>query len=350
LEAELDWKSNQKRGIRYWKFIGLGFLVVILALVPLVVHSTYYMHLLIMAGINAMLAMTFILMLRTGLISLAIAAFWGLGSYASALLVMRIGLSFWLALPASTIIVGIIALGIGYIFVRNAGFGFLILTMVMGMLIVVVFGNTPLLGGYQGIARIPPPNAITIPFLAPIEFISKTPYYYLMLFLLLVVALAFWALYTAWAGRAWIAIGLNPRLAQSVGVNLFRYRLVAFVVASAAAALAGSFYASYIGNIIPGTFNVFKTIYVQIYAILGGVGFAILGPILGSLLMTFIPEFLRVTGNIEPMITGILLIILVLFLPSGLLGLLPSRGARRGESIARIGQVIKSLLVASRWR
>ena len=133
------------------KYLIAGLLVVVFALIPLVVRSPYYLHLLIMAGLNTILAMTFVLMLRTGLISLAIAAFWGMGAYASTLFVVKLNLSFWLSLPASTVLVGIIALGIGFVFVRNAGFGFLMLTAVLGMLIVVVFGNIPLLGGYAGI-------------------------------------------------------------------------------------------------------------------------------------------------------------------------------------------------------
>ena len=83
----------------------------------------------------------------------------------------------------------------------------------------------------------------------------------------------------------------------------------------------GSFYAHYYGAIVPATFGPFKTIYVHVYAILGGIGFPILGPAIGSLILTFVPEFLRVTEGVEPIFTGILIILLILFLPNGLLGL-----------------------------
>ncbi len=310
---------------------------VLLAFVPLVVESPYYMHLLIMSGINAILAMTFVLMLRTGLISLAIAGFLGIGSYASTLLVMRLKLSFWLALPASAIITGILALGIGFLLVRNAGFSFLILTAVIGMLIVELFGNIKLLGGYQGIESIPPPDPIPIPFFPPIEFASKVPFYYFMLFLLLLVVLAFSAFFRAWTGRAWMAIGLNPRLAESLGINVFRYRLLAFVVGSATAGLIGSFYAHYIESILPGSFGIFRTIHVHIYAILGGVDSAILGPVIGSFIMTFVPELLRITREIEPILTGLLVIFLILFLPRGLLSLF----GQEGESSSVWGKIVR---------
>ncbi len=93
-------------------------------------------------------------------------------------------------------------------------------------------------------------------------------------------------------------------------MNLHRYRLLSFVVASMGAGLAGSFYAHYIGAVTPSTFGIFKTIHIHIYAILGGLGFPILGPIIGALIMTFVPEMLRITGEIEPIFTGFLIIIL----------------------------------------
>ena len=115
-----------------WKFIGIILVIVILALLPLAVHNPYYMHLLILMGINSVLAMTFVLMLRTGLISLGIAGFWGIGAYASALLSMRLGLPVWLALPAGAVITGIVAAIVGAFLVRQGGFGFIIQTLAFG--------------------------------------------------------------------------------------------------------------------------------------------------------------------------------------------------------------------------
>jgi branched-chain amino acid transport system permease protein len=301
-------------------------LIIILVLLPLVVKSPYYLHLLIMVAINTILAMTFVLMFKTGLISLAIAAFWGMGAYSSTLLVMRAGLSFWLAMPASAIIVGTIAFVAGFLVVRNAGFGFLMLTAVIGMLVVTVFGNIRWLGGYQGIDTIPPPDPITIPFIGTIEFVSKVPYYYLILVLLFGTALAFCAMYAAWTGRAWTAIDLKHHLAEAVGINVFRYRLLAFVIAAVVAGYTGSFYSHYIGAVIPGTFDIFRTIYVHIYAILGGLQFTIFGPIIGSTVMTLIPEFLSITQEIEAIITGLFIILLILLLPNGLMSLMGLSG------------------------
>jgi len=309
--------------MRAGKFVFIIILIIILALLPLVVRNPYYIHLLIMVGINAVLAMTFILMLRTGLISLAIAAFWGIGAYASALLSVKLGLPVWLAMPVTAVVTGIVAAIVGALLVKQGGFGFIIQTLAFAFIIVLIFGTFEVFGGYVGIVGIPHPEQISVPFAGSIQFtaISKMPFYYLMLFLVLLMVLVLNAFYSAWAGRAWKAIGLSAPLAESLGINLFNYRLLAFVIASSIAGLMGSFYAHYYGALVPGTFGPFKTIYTHVYAILGGIGFPILGPAVGALIMTFVPELLRVTEGVEPIFTGILIILLILFLPDGLLGL-----------------------------
>jgi branched-chain amino acid transport system permease protein len=310
------------------KPIALGLGVIILIGLPLLITSNYYLHLLIVAGMNAVLAMTFVLMLRTGLVSMSIAAFWGVGAYTATLLTMKWGASFWLALPLAAIVAAILALAIGALLVRNAAFSFLILTAVLALLTVFVFGNLKWLGGFIGIDRIPPPDPILLPFLPPIPFDSKPAFYYLMLFLLGLAVIFYRALYNSWAGRAWMAIGLNPRLAESFGVNVFRYRLLSFVIAAGTAGMMGGFYAHYIGAINPYAFNIFKTINVHIFAIMGGVQFPLLGPLLGSFVMTLVPELLRVAKEIEPIILGLWYILLMLFLPNGLLSLLQRAGKR----------------------
>lgn len=332
---------------RYKRPVSLIGAIVICALIPLFVHSPYYLDLLIMVLVNTILAMTFIMMLRAGLISLGLAAFWGVGAYASAMLVMKLGLSFWLSLPISALITAVIALGLGYLLIKNVGFTFLIITAVIGMLFVVAIGNASFLGGYSGIADIPPPDPIRIPFLPPIEFVAKAQYFYLALFLFVVVVLICKAFYSAWTGRAWTAIGLSPQLAESLGINVFRYRLLSFVVASGIAGLIGSFYAHYQGFIIPDTYGFITTIYVQIYAILGGIGHAVLGPVVGAVVMTFFPEYMRITQEFSPIFTGVLLVVVVIFLPGGLLSLLDRRTTAT-ERVTRIGKVIKSLLATIR--
>lgn len=300
---------------------------------PLLIRDSYYLHLLILAGINALLAMTFVILLRTGLVSLAIAAFWGIGAYASVVLTVKLGLSVWLAFPVSALMTGVVGLIIGYPLLKNAGFTFVMLTSVLGMLIVQVFGAIRYLGGFMGMTGVPAPDAFAIGGLR-IGFVSKPEFYYLILAMVVLVMLVYWAFYRSWAGRAWLAIGLNPELAESIGVSVFWYRMLAFGVASATAGLAGSFYVHYMGSLEPTQFTMFKTIYVHVYAVLGGLGFVIAGPVVGSVIMTFVPEFLRVAREIEPIFTGIIFILVMLFLPNGVLSLLRlRRGAGSKERV-----------------
>ncbi len=328
------------------KLIAQVVIFVILAILPTFVTSPYHLSLLITIGMYSVLAMGFVLVLRTGLITLGIAAFYGVGAYASAMMVMKGGMSFWVALPAAAIMTGLFAWFFGFLFIRNPGFSFIIMTMLLNLLFVVAVGSTQWLGGYTGVVDIPAPNAIhIIPFLPPLEFTSVSAQYYLMLFLFLVSVVIFSAFYASSVGRAWTAIGLNPQLASSLGINVFRYRVVGFVVASAVTGLIGAYYAHFIGCLHPDTFNLFKTIYVHMYAIVGSVIHALLGPSVGSTVMVFFPEFMRVTREIEPIITGLLLIIFMIFLPSGLLSLPGVRAFAtdpRGV-MGRAGKAIKSL-------
>lgn len=303
------------------RLIGLLSLGVILISLPFLIRSPYYLHLVIMACINIVLAMTFSLMFSAGLITLGAAAFWAIGAYASTVLVMNLGISFWLALPFAGMIAGIFAFAFGLIIVRTPGFIFVMETFVINMMVVHAFGHITQLGGWGGICGIPRPGAITIPFIYQITFATKIPYYYLILLILLMTVIVFYALHSSRIGTAWRSIKLNPGLAQTLGINLFRYRVMVFTIASAFAGLTGSFYAHYYETIEPETFIIFKSLYIQIYGILGGLNFYILGPTIGASIMTFAPEFLRITQEYEPIYTGSMLILLAIILPGGILSI-----------------------------
>jgi branched-chain amino acid transport system permease protein len=305
-------KLTQGRGK---KLLAAAVVLVALIILPLCIESDYVKHLLIMVCLGATLAMTFSMLFSTGLITLGAAAFYAVGAYASTLLVMNAGLSFWLALPLTLLAAAVLALGFGAIFVRNAGVAFVIITLIFAQVVVLAAGQLDFLGGWGGIIGIPRPDSI-----GPIQFTSKLSFYYLALAVLLLTALVFQALYSSRIGRAWRAIKLSPNLAGTLGINPYRYRVLAFVIASIVAALAGSVYAHYSQNITPDAFGGWLSIYIQLYAVLGGLEFYILGPVIGSLVMIFVPEYLRIMKEWEPIITGVLLLVIILFFPGGILG------------------------------
>jgi branched-chain amino acid transport system permease protein len=303
--------------------------------IPRLFPSPYYLDLFVILIINAVLAMAFVLMLRAGLINLGLAAFWGLGGYVSALLAMKLGLSVWLSMPLSALITALLALICGYILIGSgsSGFTFVILSSVIGMLFTVVVGSIGSIGGYSGLSEIPRPGAIRFPGLGTLTFDSRAHLFYLALFLLVIIVFILRAFYSAWTGRAWTAIALNPRLAESVGVNVFRFRLLSFVVGSAIVGLIGAFYAHYTSNLSPYTFGIWQNINLQIFAILGGLGYPIAGPLLGSAVMTFLTESMRSVKTMAPVAQGVILVLLILFLPSGLLGLLQWRTAAKERAL-----------------
>lgn len=315
---------NINRISQYRRVVYFIILIFFIAVIPLFVSSPYYLDLTIIAMVHAILAMTFIMMLRTGLINLGIGAFWGLGAYISTILVMKLDLSYWAGLPLSVFAVAAISFCLGLIMIgkRAKGLTFVLLSAVIGMLFSVSIGSISYLGGWAGIIGIPKPDPIRLPFLPNIEFASKVEFFYLALTILILVIFIFGLFYSSRIGRAWRAIGINSHLAESIGVDIFKYKLLAFVLSSSIAGLVGSFYAHYQGFIMPDSFNMFVNINIQINAVIGGLAYGIMGPIVGATLMTFLPEMLRGTEVIAPLISGAILVLLILFLPGGLISLL----------------------------
>ena len=279
------------------------------------------MDIIISLMINAMLGVTFVILLRAGMLSLAIAAFWGVGSYFSAVLAVKFHIAVWLCLPLTFVFTGVVAFILGLVLLKNTGFSFVMLTAVIGMLFTTAIGNFQYLGGFVGISEIPRPETITLPFWR-IDFVTdKTPYYFLMLILVVIIILIIRAFNRTWTGRAWTAIGMNRRLAGSLGINVFRYKMAAFVLASAITGLVGSFYAHYMTVITPAAYGIWKVVYIQIYAILGGIGHIFTGPFIGSAIMTILPELVRTIQNFGNIFVGIILILTITLIPSGLLSL-----------------------------
>ena len=317
----------------------IGFIAGSLFLVglPFLVKNPYHLHLLIITGIYSILTMGFLMQLRVGLISMGVAAFWGIGAYSSALLATRLGFSFWLSWPLAGVVTASIAFIIGIIIVRSAGISFLIMTLALNFILVQVLGTTfeGLLGGWGGITGIPRPT-LSLPHFGHFVLLSKTSYYYLMLLLLLFTIFVFYSIYRSRIGRAFDTIRETPTLASSIGIDVFRYRLLAFVVATFFSGLAGSFYAHYQCFLVPEAFDFWKSIYLQIYSILGGVSYPIVGSIVGSAIGVSLPEFLRIAGSYEPIFYGVLILVVAIFLPRGIMGSLEF--LRQPKMYAQLGK------------
>lgn len=311
-------------------------LAVILLIVPIVIRDAYIIHIFIMVGISIILCASLRLVQMTGIWNMGQIAFYALGGYTLTLLMIYCNVSFWLALPLAGIAAAVVSLGFGYLTIRVRGLYFLMLTIAFVEIIRLTITAVPFLGA-QRVMNIPPPNPIVIPFLLRIEFISKTPYYYLALALVAITLAVLYLIERSRIGGILKSIATGESLCKSVGIDTTRYKVMAFVICSFFAGIAGGFYAPYIGLIAPGSFTVWASIMIFLSLVIGGVG-SFWGSLIGATFMTVLPEVLRGAVSYEPMISGIILLLVIFFLPSGLASL---PGVIRSKIMKRKGTEYK---------
>jgi branched-chain amino acid transport system permease protein len=289
--------------------------IVILLFIPFLVRDDYYMHLIILSGIYSVLCMGWVLILRAGQFSLGQAAFLAIGAYTSAILTLRFSLSPWLGLLAAGINAAIVALLLGWIVLRIRGLYFAVITLAFNGAVQLIPANIEYLGGWLGLSPIP---SFT---LFGVEFTDKALWYYLVLALVGLSALVSWRIEHSKIGRYFKATG-NESLAESIGINTVGYRMLAFVIACIFAGLAGGIMAPYLTYVSPGDFSVSKSIQIQIQSTVGGTGGLAAGPITGATLLIILGEVLRAyVKGLEPMLYGLLLLVVIFLLPDGLISL-----------------------------
>jgi branched-chain amino acid transport system permease protein len=309
--------SNYQRGM----VLAIGGLI--LVFLPFIIRSPYWVHMFILIGLESIVVMGFIAQYKVRLITFCSATFWGLGAYISGFLSKSWGVNFWLCLPLSGMGTAFIAFILGLVVVRAGWVTFLMISIVIAQVFVEVLGHIPVLGGWDGITDIPRPT------IGSFVFFSKTSYYYLTLGLVVLCGLIFHALYRSAIGRAWTAIGQSSDLAASVGINTFRYRMTAYVAAGSTAGLSGCLYAHYSSYLVPNTFDMLRSLYIPISAVVGGIKFVIAGPITGSVIMKALPELLRTADKYEPIFLGAMIILCVFFFRQGILEVLLKRSTHR---------------------
>lgn len=308
------------------KRVNSGYLFLIMAIFPIFTQDPYVLNIFITTGIWTIAAWGVRLIMSTGQLTLGHAAYMAIGAYASALLVMKVGLSFWVAFPLAGVISTLVALLIGYLTLRIKGVYFSIITFAFAEIIRLIIIHWPnLLGGYGGLANIPAPH----PFLT-IRFSSRLPYYYLLLALILITYLVMVRIDQSRLGKIFSSIHESDTLAESIGINIMKYKIMAFCIGCFFAGLSGSFYAHYFNFTSPEFFTIWQSIYCLIFVLVGGAG-SVFGPLVGSFFLTLIPEILRVAKEYEPIIYAIILILVMFLLPDGLISL-PARLWRNKNS------------------
>ena len=287
--------------------------------VPLVVRDEYYLHLFVISAIFVIVAQGLNLIVGyVGQLSLAHAAFFALGAYFSALIFLKLKWSMWIGLPAAAILTGLTAFALGWVILRVRGHRFVIITVAFAEIMKLVASNwIDMTRGFMGLPglRIP---ALYVPGIGSVDISSKERFYYVALAAALIT---FWIcakLVGSSIGRAFVLVRENEVLAESLGISAFRYCMIAFVTGAAMAGAAGSLYGHYVGFVSPDLFNFSYLTIMLIMVILGGKG-TLIGPVLGAVIFTFLPELLREASHYRMVIFAAILIVAALFMPRGII-------------------------------
>jgi branched-chain amino acid transport system permease protein len=294
----------------------------VLVLLPQLFSSPADVGMFISCGIASALAMGWLLIFRIGCVSLGQVAFLAIGAYTSALLNQKLGLSPWLGLLFGGVLAGLVAFGIGMIFLKMSGLTFAIITFAFAEVIRLVFSRLDFFGGHGGIARIPQFPPLHFPGVGRIQFDSANSNYYILLVIIIISSIVIWRMDHSALSRTFKSLPQNESLAQSLGINPLKYKLISFVTACFWAGVLGAFTAHYYSCIYPGTYSIGASIIVQIQATVGGISSVVFGAILGGSLMVMVENYLlRVDSRLIPIFYGGVIILVTFCLPNGLLSL-----------------------------
>jgi branched-chain amino acid transport system permease protein len=329
-----------ERQLRRQRMLRAGIALLVLAIMP-VLAGAYIGQVLMLVGLYILMGMGLNLEVGlAGLLDLGFVAFFAVGAYTTALLtadsphaLMHLG--FWGAMPVSVVLavcVGVVfglpVLGVrgDYLAVATLGLGEIVRVLVLSDF------AAPLLGGAQGVLQIPKPRLDGIVLGSPVQL------FYVTLVASGVAAFVAWRLENSRLGRAWMALRDDEDVAQALGINLVRSKLLAYGLGAAFAGLAGSIFATMLTSVYPSSFQLLISINVLALIIVGGMG-SLPGVVLGSIVLIGLPELLREFGEYRYLFYGAVLIVMMQWRPEGLW---PSEVRRRelheGEVTAELDQ------------
>lgn len=313
----------------------------LLALLPVIIGriSPYYNSVLILIGIYIILAVSLDLLVGfAGQISVGHAAFFAIGAYASGILTVKKEVPPLLALVSGLIVSGIVAWIIGRAVMRLKGYYLGMATLGLNAVVVtIITGLESITGGASGLLGIPPFSLFGVAL--PTHF----HYYYFVWAVVVMVFASCLAMVKSSLGRTLIALHSDEEAASTMGIDCPKYKLHVFVVSSMYAGLAGSLFAHYMGFIAPSDFDIFTSVILLVMLFLGGVG-TIYGPALGAIFLKLLPEVTYQFQEYELFSYGLILILVIIFMPRGLLGLFTKLWQRwRGPDVSAPSLPLKSV-------
>lgn len=287
---------------------------------------SHYTDVMVFAGIFSLVCLGLsLLMGYAGQISLAQAAFFGIGAYSSGILTTKFGFNPWLAIPAGAIVSGTVAWLVGVPALRLKGHYLAMATLGFGVIVNIILAEEiNWTGGPSGMSDIP---ALRI---AGYKIDSEIAWYYLVWGIVFLALIFCFHILHSRVGRALRAIHEEEKAAESMGVPTARYKVNIFVLSAVLAAIAGSLYAHYVTCVNPSSFNLMWSIRFMLMVMVGGMQ-SLWGALVGTVLMTFVGnEWLQVFAEFEILVYGTILLLVALFVPGGMISLIPGKiGARK---------------------
>ena len=306
----------------------LVFTILIAALIlllPKAIRNEYWIHVLVGTGIVSITVIGLRILMQTGPVSFAQASFMAVGGYTSALLVMKLGMNFWIAFLLAGIVAAVVGCLLGWPALRLKSDYFFLVSFCMGEVIRLFFNfvYVDLFGGPTGLANIPPPNPIF-----GIEIGSKTTFFYLVFAFVGLAMLLSYSIDRSRIAIIFSAVKDRDDLAASLGINVIRYKVTAFGISCFLAGVSGALYAHYYTTIDPTCFTVTQSVNTLAYTVVGGIG-SCLGPLLGTAFLKIVGELVRTFGHYEVMVAGVSLIVVMKVLPDGLISIYSYLNGRR---------------------
>ena len=292
----------------------LVLVVVAFALLPLALKSygvylctLFCVYLMATFGLNLTIG-------YAGQMSLGQAAFLGIGAYIGAI-GLKAGLPFFVVLPLAAIACFAVGLALGFPALRVQHHYLAFATLGFNVLVFLVMRNEEkITGGTFGVSGIPRPSLLGLSLDGSLAF-----FWFTLASTLVVIGLLWWLLRSPW-GRAFAALRDNPIRAESLGVNITAYTLLAFAIGATCAGVAGVYFAALVQFIEPAPFHVSTSLMMLLGVIVGGSG-RFLGPVLGTVVIVLLPEWLRFMQNWYLAVFGFAVVALMIWLPGGLLSI-----------------------------
>ena len=303
---------------------------------PLIAGSEYQIYVMALAFIWAIAVYGLnIITGFCGQLNLAHGGFFAIGAYVVAILTVDHGWAFWPAFVASGVFSAVFGFLVGIVSLRLKEHYFAIFTLCVGFIIYLLLDKwEALTHGSLGIINIAPPEGFGL-----IDFTETVPFYYLVLFFLVLAIVLVSRISSSLVGRTFLAIRISDDLAQSLGINLMRNKVLAFVLSTVYAGLAGGLYAGVVRFIGPAEAEVVHTFDIITYLLVGGIG-TLMGPLVGTMAITWLTQAVQSFEEYRMIVFGPMLVLLVIFMPKGVVGtFLTWRGRRlASKAPAKEGQ------------